>query len=292
MIPMYGERKIQKMGVIAMSNKPAILEAVRCKARITKSTILIDRVILDLAETIDATREDAIYKWWADALPPEEPLDRQPKPYQRIILQLQILENMRYAALVHGVKFTEADTWKYTSIQFTRHFEYWQAANFQLFGLEYPPEYYSFLLTDSLLDRLIKAAPLHPLPVHVTFEDSPRVGRGACCGTLGILIENHLFAMVQHTPVKSERSARLMNEQVENEIPAWGKDILVRLAKVEAAVCRMTAGADQLDALERELTGEEKVTKPVEQMNKDACPTFKDMAARQAAYDKQNPHKR
>ena len=87
--------------------------------------------------------------------------------YRKILLKLQILENMRFAANFYGARFTAADIRKYTNDKFIRLFELWQVADFQIFATEIPPEYYSFILGEDTAARLCK--PWHIGPIRLKF---------------------------------------------------------------------------------------------------------------------------
>jgi len=80
--------------------------------------------------------------------------NRWEKKQRDTLLKLQILENMRTCAIFLGCKFGAADIKRYTSPEFTKYFELWQVAEFQIFGRGIPPEHVGLILDDEVLERL------------------------------------------------------------------------------------------------------------------------------------------
>lgn len=81
------------------------------------------------------------------------PIDPPPgisrRRYHEALMKLQMLENMRFAAIAHGSQFTGADIRKYTSRGFLGLFELWQVCDYQIFGTGINPMAYSLILAEN-----------------------------------------------------------------------------------------------------------------------------------------------
>lgn len=106
--------------------------------------------------------------------PIEPPQGMSHERYRKTLLRLQILENMRYAAIAHGCRFTGADIRHYISERFISLFDLWQVADYQIFGTEVPPEYYCVLLSE---DKAPTIPPWRSRPARVIIRDVEEVRR-------------------------------------------------------------------------------------------------------------------
>ena len=80
--------------------------------------------------------------------PIDPPPNMSRKKYRETLLKLQVLENMRFATLARGTRFTAADIRKYTGKCFISLFELWQVLEYQIFGTSIPAEYYSVIMDE------------------------------------------------------------------------------------------------------------------------------------------------
>ena len=110
-------------------------------------------IVKRLNDNPDGARLTLPFRYWHYLLPDEVPVNMSEDKCLRILLTLQILENMRYAAIIGDCTFTNEDIQKYTSSEFVRRFELWQVYEYKIFGEEYPPEYYSALLDEKIVPK-------------------------------------------------------------------------------------------------------------------------------------------
>jgi len=98
----------------------------------------------------------------------EKPPGMRHETYRKTVLKLQMLENMRYTTIAYGCRYSATDIRRYTSEKFIDLFEIWQPAYFQIFGMGIPPEYFSILLSEDMLD---KRRPHHIGPTRLIIKD-------------------------------------------------------------------------------------------------------------------------
>ena len=123
-----------------------------------------------LVATISDTRIEYPFNYFRYPIDPPQGISR--RKYRETLLRLQIMENMRHAALCSGYIVTAADIRKYTSKNFINLFELWLVADYQIFGTEIPPEYYAFLIDE---DSAPPIPPFHTRPAEIKLRDPDRI---------------------------------------------------------------------------------------------------------------------
>lgn len=94
------------------------------------------------------------------AYPIDPPPGMSRRRYLDTLKQLQALENMRYASLAYGARFSGTQIRKYTNRRFLSMFDLYHLSDYQIFGTEIYPLYYALLLEDAPPKPLNRMAPL------------------------------------------------------------------------------------------------------------------------------------